>query len=257
MLPLSARRRHTTRLARTRGAAAVAALGATLTLGASCRAADEPTPRVVARLEHATPFPPPGVPAGGAPVAVRVRALDAAGAPVRGATIVWVAENGTVYTLNGRVDPTSSTTDAQGMATTTWTGGTRAGLAELRVSAVGGVASAIRFYLSVAPLGIAQLTPTFHTPADPPLVAGTGALMIAYPTDRYGNALGPTRTRWRSSDPRVAVVDSGGPSNFAGVRFLAPGTVTITATMDSVSGARTLTVGAAPAAVRRDAPVDP
>lgn len=225
----------------------VAVAGATLSLVAGCGGSDERSSAVVARLEYATPFPPPGVPAGGAPVTVHVRALDADGAPVRGATIVWVTKYG------GTAQPTSTRTDADGIASTSWTGGTQAGRVEVRASALGGVARDLTFELGVAPLGIARLTPTFHTPAAPPLVPGTGVLMIAYPTDRYGNALGPTRTRWRSSDPRVASVDSAGPSNFAGLRVLAPGTATITATMDSVSGSLTLTVGPVPAALLRRA----
>jgi hypothetical protein len=207
--------------------------GAAAPLGVGCHGSGEEPPAVVATLEPVEPSPPGGVPVGAAAVTARVRALDERGAPVRGATVVWVATSSVAR-------PPSAVTDAQGVASTAWQVGTTAGVTILRASVVGGVAREFVFSLEATPLGVARVAPVIYTPA--PVAAGGRVTLIAQLFDRYGNVTPPVPVRWRSADPRVAAVDSVGISNFAEVRLVSPGTATITAAVGTVEGAITLSV---------------
>lgn len=84
----------------------------------------------VASLELGVPLPH----VSGRPVHVQVRALDAAGQPVPHVAIVFTASFG-----SGSFDPRQPITDASGVASTTWTPGSRREFT-LQARVVGGTA---------------------------------------------------------------------------------------------------------------------
>ncbi len=55
------------------------------------------------------------------PIALKVERIDANGLPVSGATVNWTADSG------GSVSPASTTTDANGQSSATWTLGSTTG----------------------------------------------------------------------------------------------------------------------------------
>lgn len=83
---------------------------------------------------------------------------DADGAVVSGATVAWSVANGP-----GSVSPTSSTTNAQGQASATFTGGTTLGTSTVRAS-VSGVSETADFTIETSTLVIRMQNTAFVGP---------------------------------------------------------------------------------------------
>lgn len=115
------------------------------------------------------------------PIPLAVRLVNSAGQPIAGVAVTWVPSKGTAT-------PTSSTTDANGAASTRWTLGTSVETATLIASATG--ANSATFTATVRPGPLCQLglsgngqTGVINRPLAQPL------RLIA--SDRYGNPTGP------------------------------------------------------------------
>ncbi|SOD02103.1 Ig-like domain (group 2) [bacterium JGI 053] len=165
------------------------------------------------------------------PNPVVVRVLDTSSRPVSGATVNFVARDGSA-------DPAQAGTDAEGRARTTWTLGSAPGPQELRVSGTGGttVVSAV----AVAPAKVARVR---VIPDSMVLVAGATGDFSAVAYDSTGNALTGRTIAWTIADSAVATIATGGS-----VRALAPGTARATATVEGVSGSARVIVMSPPAA---------
>ena len=115
------------------------------------------------------------------PSPLSVRVVDAAGQPISGVTVTWTP-------AAGSASPTSSVTDADGLASTRWTLGTTSGSSMLNASATG--TNAVTFTATVRPGSVCRL-----------FVAGSGQTgVVNQPLpeplylrvfDRYGNPTGP------------------------------------------------------------------
>src|SRR5205823_13346059 len=139
--------------------------------------------------------------------AVRVRALDPDGAPARGATIVWLATGSTA-------SPSTSRTDAAGVATTSWVMGTHFCGAELRANAAGGVAHEVVFRAGPPSSGPDTLVLGVYN-QDARIVAGNTITIHAPAFTRCGQPW-YAPVRFTSSDTSVATLDSiPGSVNFA------------------------------------------
>lgn len=87
-----------------------------------------------------------------------VRVTDADGTAVSGATVSWSVASGP-----GTISPASASTDAQGQASTTFTGGTSLGTSTIRAS-VSGVAEAAEFTIEISTLVIDMVNIAFVGP---------------------------------------------------------------------------------------------
>ncbi len=152
-------------------------------------------------------------------VQASVTVLDAQDREVKNESVTWTASG------DGAVTPGSSTTDVDGIATTTWTLGTEAGTQTL-------VAEAGDVYTEYSvDVGAAALDTIVMTPAGDTLTSIGDTLEIAAAgADQYGNDTALPTLTWASSDPAVASVDAGV------VIAHAQGTVDITASGGGVTG---------------------
>ncbi len=128
-----------------------------------------------------------------APLPLAVRVLDRFGAPVSGATVAWARVSGA-----GSLGGATSTTDASGVASNSYTFGDRSGTETVRASLPGSTS------------GSAQATFTLQADAGPPAnitAAGEGqrapagnALnkpLAVRVTDAFGNAIAGADVLWR------------------------------------------------------------
>jgi hypothetical protein len=168
-------------------------------------------------------------PAGGdVTVPVRVRVTATGGGAVRGTTVIWTANDG------GRATPASSTTDANGVAQTTWTLGTSAGVQTL-LAAAGAAPVRTQFLATAAPGRPASVRLQGDTALG--LVPGLAVQLRALVADRFGNTLDAAPVAWTSQDGSVATVDAAG-------RLIAraPGTTTVEAVSDTARARLTVRV---------------
>jgi M6 family metalloprotease-like protein len=149
-------------------------------------------------------------------------ARDLAGTLLLGRTVTWASANTTVATVN-----------AEGLVTAVGVGSTSI---TARVDGVTGAATIAVTPVPVATVGVSPPTAS--------LQAGTATTLAATARDAAGNALTDRLVRWASTSTEVATVSASGLVTAIGV-----GTASITATVDGVVGAATITVTAAPATI--------
>lgn len=135
------------------------------------------------------------------PDVVLVRLQDASGRPVSAQQITWDVVSG-----GGRVDPATSWTDADGVASTTWTLGPAAGDQVLRAAGPR--------QLQVDVGASADAGPAIEIAADRPSLSlgalGLSATLSATGIDRFGNPIPAAAITWSSSDTTVATVTTAG-----------------------------------------------
>ncbi len=144
----------------------------------------------------------------------------------------WVAgPGGAITLLDGLVDPAAG-----------WTFEVASGINDSgQIVGYGAHAGGIHAF-RLTPAAPRTLTGVSVTPANPTVANGSTQQFTATGTYSDGSTADLTGTvTWTSSDPTVATVDASGL-----LTAVAPGTVTVTATSGSVSGATTATVPAPP-----------
>jgi uncharacterized protein YjdB len=175
------------------------------------------------------------------PLVVRVRATD--GLPVAGVSVAFAVGSG-----GGSVNPASATTDANGLAQTSWTLGNVAGTqtvtassgsltgSPVTFSATGTVSSATKLAITTSPAAGANIaagsTMVFVVAArdvdNDPVSSYTGNVTLSFATSPSGATLGGTTT--------VAAV--GGVATFGNVTIGMPGTgYVLAATATGLAGA--------------------
>jgi plastocyanin len=135
----------------------------------------------------------------GDPLVVRV---TRSGAGVSGASVSWAVTGG-----GGSVSPTTSTTDASGNASTTWTLGPTAGANMVQASSAGATGSPVTF----AATGVEDT-------AGPPMSASVSVIDYAFDPDEATVAVGGTVTwTWGGADQHnVTFSDASSPTQTAG-----------------------------------------
>lgn len=161
----------------------------------------------------------------GQTVQVSVTVRDDEDRAVTGTSVAWAPSGA------GSASPATSDTDGEGTASTAWTLDTTAGTQTL-VASAGDLD--MTFTAEVGPdaldeLALAPAVVTLESVGDTLVVTATAL-------DRYGNETTAPGLTWSSSDSAVASVVAGTVVSHA------EGSVTITATSGSVSGAATVTV---------------
>lgn len=154
----------------------------------------------------------------GATSTLTVEVRDQNAAVMAGKTPTWVSTN-----------PGTVSVDASGVVR-----GLGIGSASVSATVDGKSGSAV---VSVVPPAVTSLS---VAPAGP-LTAGETATLVATPKDKNGTALTGRIISWSSSATRVATV-----SNIGVVTAVSPGTATITAVSDGISGTAAIIVAAPP-----------
>jgi uncharacterized protein YjdB len=140
---------------------------------------------------------PPSAQVGATISGITATVQDRDGKAVQGATVEWVA-------ARGSVSPGSSTTDGDGVASTSWTLGTTAGPQALRAR-VDGLEAVRTVSATPGPLARIAVTPeSLRFEA-----VGDTAMLSAEGTDAHGNPVAAHPINWTSTTPSVASVQDG------------------------------------------------
>ncbi len=163
------------------------------------------------------------------PIPIAVRVADGDGRPVSGVIVTWepAEHSGTVATR-------STTTDAGGVTSTSWTLGTLPGDQEVSVQA--GNLGPLTVKAVAAP-GKTAVVDVLGV-ADSMTAIGDTMRLRANARDPFGN-LTTGKASWTSSDPSVVLVDSTGA-----VRASGKGSASIRAHVDGITGERLIRVTA-------------
>ncbi|MET0399179.1 MAG: Ig-like domain-containing protein [Longimicrobiaceae bacterium] len=167
------------------------------------------------------------------PAALAVRVADRFGNPLGGVAVGWSAAAG-----GGALDPASSATGPDGVASARWTLGA-ATVHQAAHAAVGGLAPVAFGATATSGVEVAALR---VTPAAATVQVGSMQTLVVTQVDAAGADLGTApAVRWTSSDPAVARIDF---TESPGWRVLGvgPGTATLTAAMSERFGTATITV---------------
>ncbi len=201
----------------------------TVVLG-GCKSSDASAPSATPTAIRAQTGDQQTAAAGAAlPVSLSVLVTDKDNKPVSGRRVDWDVGAGA-----GSVSPASSTTDSRGLATTTWTVGTSAGLA--RVNAQINGLNPVAFTATVLPGPAAALVAS----PDAAFVGVGDTLSVrASLRDQFGNEIVGQVVTYASLEP-VATVNSGGL-----VTAVAPGTARIVLGASGRADTVPVTIGAA------------
>jgi adhesin/invasin len=183
------------------------------------------------------------------PLAVVVR--DALNNPVPGVLISWSVVDG-----GGSISPATSTTDAAGIATASWTLGTATSATDsTQLARASGVGSPVNFVATSRPGGVSVAQTTVAvSPASVAASRGTPATVTVTARDRFGNMV-PGRTVTLSASgvgntiAQPAAVTGANGITTGAIGATASGVRTIVASVDglTVTQQPTLLVTAAPA----------
>jgi Big-like domain-containing protein len=135
------------------------------------------------------------------PNALAVKVTDAGGKPVPNAAVAFAVTQG-----NGSTNPRVANTNADGVATATWTLGTILGPNEVTAS-VTGVSDEVKFSVTGIPGPVNTIS---LSPQNPRLLAGTDSVKLtALSLDSFGNQTTPGPT-FTVRDPTLVSVDASG-----------------------------------------------
>jgi hypothetical protein len=126
---------------------------------------------------------------------------DAAGTPVPDATVTFAVSG------PAAVSPSSTKTDASGLASTTVTMGTLTGSASITAS-VGGSTASASSQLLATPGPVARIVVTPKTARL--LAVGDTVRLLPTARDEYGNSTAPGSVSFSSTDPTLVSVDASG-----------------------------------------------
>lgn len=211
------------------GPAAASASGAGATVGFTATAQPGPA----ARLIQVSGSGQSGTAGSSLPEPLVVRVEDDHGNPVEGISIAWAVSAG-----GGAVSPSSSTTDAQGLARTTWALGTAAGqntatasqgTASVSFSASGSAGTAFRL---VRVSGMDQSGPAGTALPEP---------LVVVAADGYGNPVAGRTVTWTvaagrgSVSPATSVTDAAGRAQAVWTLGRAAGANAVNASLDEAT----------------------
>ena len=167
----------------------------------------------------------------GGTFALSAEVRDQSGAAIAGKTPTWTSANNSIATVS-----------AAGVMTAAAAGSTSIS------AAVDGKTGSVNVTVQNPPVFAVTITPL----AGPP-IAGQSTPLNVVVTDRSGTTLLGSRITWSSSEPLVATVDSEGQ-----LSATSPGTTTLTASSEGVSGSLAITVtapeGSTPPTIQSVAP---
>lgn len=163
-------------------------------------------------------------------------AVNEDGAPKQGATVAWSATGG------GSVSPTTSSTGADGIATTTWTLGQAAGAQGVTASLSGASGSPVSFSATATPGPAAELALSDGDNQTGVPSSTLGNALRVKVGDQYGNGVQGETVSWQvtggdaSVQPTSSVSDAGGIAETSVTLGATVGDVTVTATSAGLNG---------------------
>jgi adhesin/invasin len=159
------------------------------------------------------------------------------GTPQQGTTVTWAAGGS-----DGSVSPTSSVTDAGGIATTAWTLGQTAGAQRATASLAGATGSPVTFTASATPGAATQLVLSGGDgQTGTPNATLSGALKVKV-GDQFGNGVQGVSVAWQVTGGTASVQPASSSTDASGIAQTAVtlggtlGPVTITATSAALTG---------------------
>ena len=163
------------------------------------------------------------------PVGVRV---TKAGVGVPNIAVTWTVSGG-----GGSVAAATSTSDASGLATMSWTIGDTARANDLTATITGASVG-----ITVTAVGGAPTILTKISPDSSAVVAGATLLLIARATDRFGNPAFGVNVSWSSTDGVLSIPSTTtGASGNAQVGFVSPAAAGSSLVTASVPGLGSVT----------------
>ena len=169
-------------------------------------------------------------------VPARVHVTNA-GQPAANAAVVWSVTGG-----GGKVTPATSTTDATGAASATWTIGDTARINTLTAGVTGSTATLQVTAIASAPTTVARASADSSA-----VVAGASLLLAVRVVDRFGNPVSQVPVTWTASGGTLSVsAGNTGPSGRAEVAFSTnrtAGAYTITGSVAGLGSATFKVVG--------------
>ena len=150
-----------------------------------------------------------GAPKATLPDPIVVAVTDADGNPVSGAAVTWVVTAG-----GGSVDPTTSTTDADGHAGTSWTLGAAAGTNTVQ-AVVSGVGSAT-FTATAAAGAPARIRIVSGNDQSGQVGTQLGAALVVVVEDHDGNAVPGATVTWQVTDGGGSVAPASSTTGASG-----------------------------------------
>jgi plastocyanin len=170
------------------------------------------------------------------------------GVPVSGRTVTWATT-----ASGGSVDPTTAATDADGVATTTWTLGTASGSQSASATLSGASGSPVTFTATAAPAAAASLSEQSGDQQSAEINTPLPAPVEAKVSDQFGNGVPGVAVDWAATGGSVSAATV--LTNDAGISGVnvtaggAEGPITITASAAGLSGSPlTFTATATPPA---------
>ena len=157
-----------------------------------------------------------------------VRVTGGGATPIAGATVSW-----TIGTGGGSLSDSTSTTDADGLAQTTYTPGTSVATANVS-AAVGSLRTNFKIVLVAGPP--AELL-KFGSDS-PAAVAGSKLTLSVKLADAFGNGIENQTVNWAAAGGSISATtsttDKGGVASVTYTLGADPGTYTLTATVEGV-----------------------
>ncbi len=177
------------------------------------------------------------------PTALTVRVLDALNNPVAGVLITWTVQGG-----GGSVSPPTSTTNASGLASTSWTLGTaRTPTDSAQTVSATGVASGANFIAYAQPGAVSASQTTVVASPGSITAGGAGSTITVTARDGFGNLIPNKTVTLAATGTGNTLTQPAAPTNASGV---ATGTLASTA-----SGGRTVSATVGGVAVTQTAGV--
>jgi protocatechuate 3,4-dioxygenase beta subunit len=157
-------------------------------VAASCDAAPTEAP-VPGEVQAASAGPLAGTVGSALPAPLTVRVLDDRGKAMRGVAVSWSVTAG-----GGTIDPASSTTDAAGVASASWTLGPGAG-AQGASAAVGELAP-VSFTAAASPDAAARAVPVGGSDQSGEVAGSLPDSLVVRVNDRFGNPVPHVAVSW-------------------------------------------------------------
>jgi plastocyanin len=172
----------------------------------------------------------------GQPLATPLQVLvTESGTPSSGNTVTW-----STTVPGGSLDPASTSTDANGIASSSWTLGTVSGSQSARAALSGATGSPVTFTATAAPGAAASFSKVGGDGQTGEIGTQLGAAVQAKASDQFGNGVPGVDVTWAvtGGTPSATTVPTDG-SGISAVNVILGGTagpVTITATAGGLTG---------------------
>jgi plastocyanin len=157
------------------------------------------------------------------------------GAATPGATVNW-----STTAAGGALNPTSTTTDANGVASSSWTLGTASGVQTATVSVSGAAGSAATFSANALAGPAAALEDASGNGQTGEINTALTQPLVAIATDEFGNAVAGVAVNWAATGATVSastdVTDAAGVSDVTVTLGGTAGPITITAASQELEG---------------------